>query len=251
MVNDFIKKIQGVAKFLVDVVLPPRCVISGEIVDRQGMISPKIWTDLEFISDPLCTSCGLPFAFEVDKGALCASCLEDRPEYEAARSALVYNEASRKLLLGFKHADQIHAVLAFMPWMKSAGAEILQDADLIVPVPLHRWRLFRRRYNQSAVIAHALSQHTGLRVCSQGLIRHRSTPPQGHLSAKDRYKNVRSAFCVNPKFINNLKGKTVVLVDDVYTTGATVRECTKVLLKAGVAKVYVLCVARVVKGENF
>jgi ComF family protein len=111
---------------------------------------------------------------------------------------------------------------------------MLAEADLLVPVPLHRMRLFKRRYNQSAIIVKALSKQTGVNAMVDALTRVRSTPPQGHLSAKERYKNVKSAFAVNPARTQTLKGKTVVLIDDVYTTGATVRECTKVLLKAGV-----------------
>jgi ComF family protein len=245
------KHIQGVVMAVVDTVLPPRCVLSGEIVDRQGMLAPQIWTELSFMSAPLCACCGLPFEFEVEKGSLCGACLEDRPEYETARAALRYDDLSRRLILGFKHGDQMQAVVAFMPWLKAAGAEMLKEADFLVPVPLHRWRLFRRRYNQAAVLAHYLAKDTGLPVMMDAMMRVRATPPQGHLSAKDRYKNVQRAFAVNSARASAIKGKTIILMDDVYTTGATVRECTKALLKAGAAKVHVLCVARVVKGDAY
>lgn len=236
---------------LIDSVLPPRCPFTGEIVDSQGTISPGAWGQLSFISAPQCHACGFPFEFAVpggSSGALCAACLADRPEYSMARSALVYNDASRDFILGFKHGDQIHSVVSMIPWLKQAGADVLPQSDVIVPVPLHRWRLLRRRYNQAAVIGRALARETGKDFVADALIRTRATPTQGHLKAKERAQNVRKAFGLHPK--RNISGKKVLLVDDVYTTGVTVHECVKVLKKAGAAEIFVLTLARVVKPEH-
>lgn len=232
----------------IDVVLPPRCPFTGEIVDSQGMVSPQAWGQLSFITAPQCHACGFPFEFAVPGGStevLCAACLAERPEYSMARSALVYNDASRDFILGFKHGDQIHSVVSMMPWLKQAGADILPQADLIVPVPLHRWRLLRRRYNQAAVIGRAIAKEAGKSFMADALLRTRPTPTQGHLSAKQRAENVRKAFRLHPK--RSVAGKKIILVDDVYTTGATVRECVKALKQAGAADVSVLTLARVVK----
>ena len=234
-----------------DTVLPPRCVVSGELVDRQGMIAPEIWADMDFITDPQCKKCGIPFEFEADEGTECALCLDRPPPYTSARSALKYNDASRDLILGFKHADQTHAVVAFMPWLEKAGANMLESADYIVPVPLHRWRLLMRRYNQAAIMAHSLSVVSKVPTLVDALRRIRSTKSQGHLKPRERHKNVKRAFEIAPKDIEKLKGKTIILIDDVYTTGATVKECTKVLLKAGVKDVHILTLARVVRDEFF
>lgn len=231
----------------VDAVLPPRCIVSGARVERQGMIAPEIWAGLDFIAAPFCACCGFPFEFQVDTGSLCGPCLEDRPPFDTARAALRYNDTSRDMILGFKHADKTHAVLAFTPWLRRAGAEMLGRADFLAPVPLHRWRLIGRRYNQAALIAYALGRETGISVLADALLRVRATPSQGHLGIKDRHKNVRKAFAVHPKHAETLKGKNIVLVDDVYTTGATVKECSAVLLKSGAAQVDVLTLARVVK----
>ena len=239
--------VQSVLTQALDTVLPPRCVVNGEIVEVQGMISPQAWSELDFIGDPMCASCGFPFDFEVEEGSLCAGCLEHPPPYEKARSALTYNDISRDIILGFKHADKTHLVKAFVPWLRRAGQEMLQEADMIVPVPLHRRRLLARRYNQAALIAKALAKEQGLQCEVDLLERVKATPSQGHLRIKERYKNVRRAFALNPKAKVDVKGKTVLLIDDVYTTGATVKECTKVLLKAGASKVYVLALARVVR----
>ncbi|MGB4056499.1 MAG: double zinc ribbon domain-containing protein, partial [Alphaproteobacteria bacterium] len=149
------KKALAVAGRAVDGILPPRCVVSGQMVEHQGMLAPDVWADLDFITEPFCNVCGFPFDFEVETESQCAACLEDRPPYESARAALKYGESSRGIILGFKHADKTHAVRAFVPWLKNAGAGILEEADILTPVPLHFWRLVARRYNQAALMAYA------------------------------------------------------------------------------------------------
>lgn len=233
----------------VDTVLPPRCALSGEVVDAQGMLSPESWAQLEFIGHPICSCCGIPFEYELEQDTLCSACVENRPPYRSARSAMKYNEASRDLILGFKHGDQLHTVRTFTPWLMRAGAQLLQEADVLIPVPLHRWRLWRRRYNQAALIAQHLSKSSNVPVLVNGLERTRATMTQGHMKAAQRHKNVKHAFALNPQYASDIKGKAVVLVDDVLTTGATVKECTKTLLAGGVKSVDVLTIARSVRPE--
>lgn len=238
---------------IVDFVLPPRCIVSGDIVDTQGMISPSAWAALHFISDPQCQRCGFPFDFDdgqASENMICGVCQKNPPEFGCARSALVYDDASRDVVLAYKHADQTQSVPSFIPWLRRAGASVLKDANYIVPVPLHRWRLLRRRFNQSALIAQYLSKETNIPCILSALSRTRATQTQGHLRPDERKKNVRNAFLVNPEYIGRLKGKKIVLIDDVYTTGSTVTECAKALLKAGVASVDVLTLARVVKPQK-
>lgn len=250
------EKIKTIADIALDTILPPRCVVTGEMVDRQGMIAPRAWAELDFINDPMCCKCGVPFGFEVDGiededgGSHCLQCIDYPPPYDTARSAMKYNDQSRNIILGFKYADQTHSALAFVPWLKMAGAEMLKEADAIIPVPLHRWRLLKRRYNQSAIMAHFLSRETKIAVLYEGLVRTRATPTQSYLNFKDRRKNVKRAFAVNEKREGDIKGKTIILMDDVYTTGSTVKECAKALKKAGAAKVHVLTLARVVRFEG-
>lgn len=233
-------------------VLPARCPLTGEAVERQGMIAPGAWSTLRFVADPQCVSCGIPLPVTDLSGeniALnCADCLTDPPPFTRARSALVYDDASRRLILGFKHADQTYAVKTFVPWLKRAGADFWPIDPLLVPVPLHRWRLLRRRYNQAAILAHGLARDTGLPCIPDMLLRTRATPTQGYMKAKDRAQNVRRAFCINERHKSRLKERHVVLIDDVLTTGATVRECAEVLLKAGALSVNILTIARTVKG---
>ncbi len=233
----------------VDFVLPPRCPATGDIVDAPGMISSAAWDRLRFIADPLCACCGLPFGFDGAAGAdsLCLSCLRERPLFFAARAAVAYDDGSRELILRFKHGDQTHVVHSFIPWLRRAGRDMLADADMLLPVPLHRGRLLRRRYNQSALIAAALARDTGLPWLPDALRRTKATAVQGKMNAHARHLNVKRAFAVSPQSVAQVAGRKIVLVDDVFTTGATVSECTKTLLAAGAAKVSVLTIARVVR----
>lgn len=238
-------QLQSVVTSGVDLILPPRCSVTGEIVDVQGMISAVAWADLQFISEPFCEICGIPFEFE--SGSTCMSCIDAPPPYDVSRSALIYNNTSRDLILGFKHGDKTHVVRSFIPWLQKFGAELLAESDFLIPVPLHPYRLILRRYNQAALIANDLSKKTSIPHLSNAMRRRRATVSQGHLSHEERQKNVRKAFDIHPKFKELIKGKVIVLIDDVYTTGATVKECSTILKENGASKVYVLTLARVLK----
>ncbi len=235
---------------LLNLLLPPRCPVSGDIVDAHGLISPNIWKNISFIEPPCCHACGMPFSFAMEAGALCGPCSAGLPVFGKARSAMVYDDSSRDLILAFKHGDKLETVPAFIPFLKRAGAELLAEADYLMPVPLHRWRLLMRRYNQAGLLAQRLGREAGKPVLVDALCRTRATPTQGHMNAGQREKNVRNAFAVRVPFSPRLQGKNILLVDDVYTTGATVGECAKALLKAGAAQVNVLTLARVVRAER-
>ena len=159
-----------------------------------------------------------------------------------------YGEVSRRLVVGFKHGDRTHAAPAFGRWLARAGAELLGDADIVAPVPLHWRRLFRRRYNQSAELARALARLSGVAALPDGLARTRQTPTQGGLNRRQRRTNVRDAFAVPARHQARIAGKHAIVIDDVMTTGATVEACAAALLDAGAAKVDVLCLARVEVG---
>jgi ComF family protein len=158
---------------------------------------------------------------------------------------LRYDKNSRHLVLGLKHGDRTHVARAFGRWMHRAGTEVLAGADLLVPVPLHWTRLFQRRYNQAALLARAIGSAGGPDVAADWLIRHRRTPSQGHLGPSARERNVRGAFAVRAG--RSFAGKRAVIVDDVFTTGATVEECARVLKRAGAVFVGVLTLARALR----
>ncbi len=230
---------------LLDLLLPPRCLGCGAAVTAAGTLCAPCWRGMTFLGAPCCACCGAPFDFEPGREALCGACARLHPPFARARAALRYDEASRRLILGFKHGDRLHLAPALGTWMRRAGAELVAEADLLVPVPLHWTRLFARRYNQAAVLAHAIHAAGGPPVGADCLVRRRRTPSQGKRNAAARERNVRGAFAVKPG--RAVKGRRILLIDDVFTTGATVGECARILRRAGARQVDVLTLARTVR----
>jgi ComF family protein len=238
------------ASWLLDAVLPPRCLKCGEIVADSGSLCDRCWPGLKFLGPPCCACCGLPFEFEMGEGSLCAACIAHRPLYDRARAALAYDDASRDLILRFKHADRIDGAATFAGWMARAGAELMAAADIVAPVPLHRWRLVRRRYNQAAILANAIGRARGKLVVPDLLVRRRATASQGHLGRGQRQRNVAGAFALHPRRAQVAAGARILLIDDVLTTGATAGACAKALRNAGASAVDLLVLAQVVRVQQ-
>ena len=230
---------------LVDLLLPPRCLSCRRPVKQDRALCDGCWTQMRFIAEPYCQVCAYPFPYDAGEETLCGSCAQALPLFGQARAVLRYDSASRSMLLAFKHADRTAAAAGFAAWMARAGAALLARADLLVPVPLHRRRLFLRRYNQAALLAAALGRLSNRPSSPDLLERTRATASQGHLTPAERANNVAGAFRLRPRASVALAGKTVLLVDDVLTTGATVSACARTLLRAGAARVDVLVLARV------
>jgi ComF family protein len=243
-VNRWLKRGAGA---VLDAVLPPRCLKCGEIVESQGALCAGCWSGLNFLSPPCCACCGYPFEFDLGVGALCGACSVSRPVFERARAVFRYDDASRDLILSFKHADRTDGAPAFAQWLARAGADLIAEADLIVPVPLHWSRLFSRRFNQAALLAFALGKRTNKPVEALALKRRRATETQGHKGRLARFRNIKGAIAADPRRAVAVRGKRVLLIDDVVTTGATASACTKALLGAGAKAVDVLALAQVVR----
>lgn len=232
---------------IIDVILPPRCPVTGDLVGQQGTVAPAFWAQLNFIQNPMCACCGLPFTTPEPSGTVCGGCLKDPPSFTIARSALYYDDASAKLILPFKHGDRTLTAPLLAQWLIQAAPADIADYDYIIPVPLHRWRLLKRRYNQAAELARALSHKIQIPWLAHTLQRQRSTESQGHKTAAARHDNVRNAFRIPLSQQDLLKNRKVILIDDVYTTGATIKACCKALRKAGVKEILVLTLARVAR----
>ena len=195
------------------------------------------------MTPPVCRSCGLPFT--AAGAQVCLTCRADPPPWGEARAALMYDALSQRLILPLKYADRTELAGVLALHMQRAGAALLAGAEVLVPVPLHRWRLWRRRYNQSALLARALSRRTGVRCVPDALRRLRSTPKLRRLGAAERAALMAGAISVRPGREVAVAGRRVVLVDDVLTSGATARACTQALLDAGAASIDVLVASRV------
>ncbi len=234
----------------VDRLLPPRCLACRTIAPRDGALCGTCWGGLSFIERPFCACCGLPFEFDVADGAVCGACAARQPAYDAARTVLRYDDASRPLILSFKNGDRMQAGRHFGGWMARAGAELVQRADLVAPVPLHWRRLAVRRYNQSAELARGVAAAGGVELCVDLLRRTRATSSQGGLNRRARRLNVRGAFAVSPRRRPAIQGARILLADDVLTTGATVEAAARTLKRAGAVQVDVLVLARVVRGAS-
>ncbi|WCL54158.1 ComF family protein [Gimibacter soli] len=236
---------------LADLLMPPRCPACGDVIGAHGGLCATCWGRVGRIDGPVCACCGHPFDTALPgvhlPGSLCAACLAARPRFDWVRAACAYDGLARHMVLALKHGDGLDGAMAMARLMKTAldTQDCGHAIEVIIPVPLHGKRLFRRRYNQSHVLAKALGQLTGLPVMPQLLHRVRATESQGGLGRKARFRNVKGAFRVVEGGAAALKGRHVLLVDDVLTTGATVSACAGALKRAGAASVGVLTFARV------
>lgn len=228
----------------IDFLIPLRCIKCGNILSEKEGLCTSCWPTISFISKPYCNSCGRPFDFEIDEGSLCGPCSHTPPLFKTARSVFTYTPESKELVLKFKHTDNLQAAPLFGKWLSG----VMQDLDnpLCIPIPLHWTRLFLRTYNQAALLAQQVAQIKQLTYVPDLLIRHRRTPSQGRFSKEERIKNVRNAFSVPKKHHALLKQRNVLLIDDVFTTGATLNACAKTLLKSGAKEVHALTLSRVV-----
>jgi ComF family protein len=231
-----------------NLIFPPLCVSCRMRVGEAHALCAACWNAISFIEGPLCSGCGSPFEVDPGSDTLCGACLARPHDFRQARSLFRYDDASRPLILAFKHGDRLDHAPAFARWLERTGRPLFADAELLVPVPLHRWRLWKRRYNQAAVIAEGLAKITGLPHDPLVLEKRRSTKSQGEMpSAKARRRNVLNAFRVPPERAVRVRGRNIILVDDVFTTGATLNACARALKRAGAARVDALTLARVVK----
>ena len=234
------------ASRLLDFLLPLRCAICDCELANAPALCGYCWTQLDFITGTICYRTGIPLPFKIGEQTLSLNAIKNPPIYERARSALHYSGATRQLIHKFKFHHRLELVKLMIPWLITTGQEYFREADFIIAVPLYKSRLLQRRFNQSAELARGLSKKTNIPIKIEWLRRTRKTLPQTGLSRHARQKNLRTAFSIHKKHYHALKNKHIILIDDVMTTGATAEACTKTLLRAGVAKVDILTVARVI-----
>lgn len=231
---------------LVDLVLPPRCPGCGAMVEGDLQFCTDCWNALRFITDPACTACGKPFADGRNDDLTCAECLGNPPQHDGIKAAVIYDDLSRSIVLKLKHGGKIGLARLVARHLQRHLPTDRQDV-VLVPVPLHRWRLWQRGFNQSILIARSLAAPHRLPVETDVLRRIRATPPLKGKTRKQRSAAIRGVFDIPRERRTRIAGKHVLLVDDVYTTGATTRACVRLLKQAGAARVTIFCWARVLR----
>lgn len=228
---------------MLDLLLPPSS-LDGEAA-LSGGLSAGAFGRITFLDDPVCDGCGLAMAYAEAAVERCPACQAKPKAFQRCRAACVYDEHSRDLILKLKHADRTDLAGLFARWLSRASVELLDEAEAVVPVPVHRTRMLSRRYNQAAEIARPLARIAGLAYLPDALVRKRDTDSQGGKSATGRRRNVAAAFAVPETRRHRVVGRRIVLIDDVLTTGATAEGCARALLAAGAASVTLSVVARV------
>jgi ComF family protein len=233
-------------RLALDLLLPPHCLTCDQPVDAPGQFCPVCFDQTRFITAPCCPRCGIPFEAprRPEFATGCPTCEADPPPWGEARAALRYDDQTKRIILPFKYGDRVETARALAPMMLRAGADLLRQADWLVPVPLHRRRLLARRYNQAALLAQAVSRLSGRPALLDALRRVKATSPLAELSPARRAAEMADAIAVRTRRRVMLDGSRVLLIDDVLTSGATARACVGALREAGVDRVDVLAAAR-------
>ncbi len=242
MIDAVLPHLRAALRVPLDYALPPRCPGCGAIVGEDHGFCLSCWQGMAFLGDPCCARCGLPFEHDRGAGAECGACLADPPPFDSARAVLAYGDVARTVALRLKYGRRIGLARLIAGHM----VRHLPQTDappLIVPVPLHRWRLWWRGFNQAALIADHLSARAGIAVDKRLLLRLRRTAPLRGMTPRQREKAVRGAFALAPG--ERARGRAVILIDDIHTSGATAAACARALRRGGAASVHLLCWARV------
>lgn len=242
MASAILRPVQGLGNLLLDFALPPRCAACGEVGEEVGAFCPACWRQLEWLGNSGCQRCGLPLAGT--EAETCGRCLADPPKLDRIRAAVAYDDIPRTVALRLKYGRKVALARTMARYMAPLRGD-WDDAALLMPVPLHRWRLWSRGFNQSALVARELARRWGANVDWHSLQRVKRTKPLKGLNHLQRRKAVAGAFKVASS--NSLKGRTIVLIDDVFTSGSTAEACARALRRAGAARVELICWARVVR----
>jgi ComF family protein len=242
--------LQAAVRPLLDYALPPRCAACGIIVAEPGTLCAACWGSISFLGEPMCATCGVELPSMAGSGALCGACLAAPPPFDRARAVMRYGEVGRMMAHRLKYGRR----LSLAGVMAAHVARLLEDGPpetmLLVPVPLHRWRIWSRGFNQAALIARHVGKRTGIAVDVDLLRRVRNTPPLHSMGPRERARLVRGAFALSPATGSRLPGRTAILIDDIWTTGATATACARLLRQGGAERVEILCWTRVTHAED-
>lgn len=235
---------------LIHLIYPPRCMSCGTLVGSDFGLCPDCLRDTPILVDPVCDRCGAPLLGQAEPGDVCDGCLSQPPSWSRGRAAMRYDGRARAMVLALKHGDRTDLAGPLGHWLARAATPLRQPDTLVVPVPLHRWRLFRRRYNQASLVAGVLARNWGVDMAPDALVRTRATPPQDRRTKADRQANQAGAIAPHPERGQQIRGRAVLLVDDVLASGATLDVASAVCMESGARRVDVAVVARVAQTDR-
>lgn len=244
------KAAKTVLRAAIDAIYPPTCSGCAKQLAEPGALCGTCWNNVRFIEKPYCPVLGTPFSTDIGEGMLSARAISNPPAYSRARAAVAYHGLALRFVHGLKFQDRQDNATWMADWMARAAPDLIEDADVIVPIPLHWRRLVLRRFNQSALLAQNIANDGQKSFSPSALKRVKATVSQRGLMAKDRAANLKNSFTVPDDRVMAIHGRRVLLIDDVITTGSTIEEATKALLKAGAVNVDVLAFAMVLKQES-
>jgi ComF family protein len=244
------RDLQQLASFIKNLVFPPQCSLCQEIIGDDGVLCPKCWGELDFITDPLCAICGDPFEYYLGDNIVCAKCTYKRPPYDRALSVLKINTTALSLIHALKYHDKTHLAKHLARIMVAGKKHMLADFDIITCIPMHRLKLLARYYNQAAMLAYYINKEVKKAYIPDLLLKTKNTVSQTTLGHSSRLNNVVGTFACNKKYHNLIDGKKIVIIDDVITTGATCSECAQIFKKSGAANVMILTLARTTKDSK-
>ena len=239
------RKFRSISALFADVVVPNTCLSCDAFVAKPGGCCASCWSELRFVQPPICPVMGTPFTVDMGENFLSAEAIADPPPFDRLRTVLLYDERARRLVSSIKYSDRGDLLPWIAQWMTFTGKELLADADIVLPVPLHRSRLRKRRFNQAAELARYMGSSAGVEYAPELLLRKRATRQQVGLSQSQRERNVSGAFVVPEAMKIHVKNRHVLLVDDVYTTGATAKAAARALKRGGARKIDVMVFAKV------
>ncbi len=230
-------------RFFLDLLFPPQCIVCNNYAEQLN-ICGECWGKIAFITKPYCRICSYPFEYEEDEEAICGYCIKQKPKYDKAIAVFKYNEHSKALIHKFKYQDQLQILDFFVNLMLNMGQDVIKESHIIIPVPIHKFKLFNRGYNQAALLAMKLAANTQLEYLPEALSKKNNKTSQAGLTKEERKRNIKNSFVLNPKYAEQIQGKNILIIDDVITTGATIFECCKELKKAQPNKIFVLSLAK-------
>jgi len=240
-------RLRAPATAALHVLFPPRCLACGTEVASDFGLCADCWRETGFITGLACTQCGTPLPGQDESAVLCDECLSTTRPWSQGRAAFTYAGAGRRMVMAFKHGDRLDLAPALGGWLARAGAPLIEPGMVVAPIPLHRQRLIRRRYNQSALLSRIVAKQAGLTHVVDLFHRLRATPSQEGRDRAERFANLEAAIAVSPRRRKAIEGRPVLIIDDVMTSGATFAAATEAALAAGASCVNVLALARVAK----